>query len=299
MYGVWILAAIVLGLLVMAWQMKRAAKKVWMALPITALAAALGLAGSKVLYVILFADSTLLLDGLESLFYMDRGTFSLFGAMAGAMTGAWLAARMLRLKPVAMLDLFVPCCALALAVLRIGEQELGTVGVGGFVDPASPLARFPFAVTNAYGEHLYAVFYLEALFALLCGVFLLIAGRKWPEGMVMELGWTLLALPQIYCESLRARCMKWGFVRVEQLLCGLLVLALIAYACYKLGSEKKRRYWPVLWGALCIVGMALVEFALDKSTLPNWLCYGVMWGCLVGLAVLQITTVRKRFAVKN
>ena len=117
--------------------------------------------------------------------------------------------------------------------------------------------------------------------------------------MITELGWTLLALPQIYCESLRARCMKWGFVRVEQLLCGLLVLALIAYACYKLGSKKKRRYWPVLWGALCIGGMALVEFALDKSTLPNLLCYGVMWACLAGLAIFEITAVRKRFAVKN
>ena len=299
MYQIWILSAAVLALLAMVFQLRRSSRKAWMALPVTALAAAIGLAGSKVLYVILFPGSTLLLDGLESLFSLKRGTFSLFGAMAGAMAGAWLAARLLKLKPVAVMDLFVPCCAFALAVLRAGELELGTIGVGGYVDPSSPFARFPFAVTNTYGEHLYAVFYLEALFALLCGLLLFTAGRKWPESTVTELGWALLALPQIYCESLRARCMKWGFVRVEQLLCGLLVLALIAYACYRLGSAQKRRYWPVLWAALCIGGMALIEFALDKSNLPVWVCYGMMWVCLAGLTIIEITTVRKRFSAKN
>lgn len=294
MYALWVAAGLLVCFLTLCWQLRRSGKGAATALLVVALASVVGVVMAKLCYVLLLADSTLALDGIESFIYRDADTFCVFGGAAGAMLGAWLSAKLVKMKPVKMLDIFAPCGALALAFLRAGEGELGTIGAGGFVDAESALARFPFAVANAYGEHLYAVFYLEALFALACGVVMLWRGGAWREGLRTELCLFFLALPQVLCESMRMRCMKWGFVRIEQLLCALLLLALIGYACRKRGSEQKRRYLPLAVGALCVAVVGALEFALDKSGIPIWLCYVMMAVDLLCMALAECYAVKRR-----
>ena len=294
MYALWIAVGLSSCFFTLLWQLKGGKKPVFSSLLTVALASGLGVVMAKLFYVLLLADATLAAYGIEAFFHWDADTFSVFGAGAGALLGVWLSARIVKMRPAHLLDCFLPCGAFFLACIRAGEKELGTIGVGGYVAPQSLMARFPFSITNMYGEHLYAVFYLEAFFALLCGVLLLRHAKAWPAGVRTESGLFFLALTQVFCESLRARCMKWGFVRIEQLLCGVLLLALLWYACQK-GGARPRRYAPALLGLLCIAGVVVLEFALDKSGIPIWLCYFLMGMDLLLLAVVEGFTVKKRF----
>lgn len=289
MYALWIGSGLLVCFLLFARRLGGSACRV--SLLTVALSSLCGIAASKLFYVLLIALPTAPADGLAALLSPRADTFSVFGGGVGALVGAWLSARIVKVKPTALLDSFTPCAAVFLAFLRAAERELGTIGVGGYVPPGSPLARFPFSVPNVYGEHLYALFYLEALLALLCALAFLLYRRRWPDGVRAELCLFFLALPQVICESLRSRCMKWGFVRTEQLLCGLLLLGLLWYACKRESGIRMRRYVPLLLGALCIVCIGLLEFGLYKSDIPVWLCYSmmaVMLGCLAGLEAFAV-----------
>jgi len=294
MYGLWIIAGLIACALALVWQMNE--KKALPALGTALLSAFTGFAAAKVGYVLLQLESTLIYDGLAAFFYMDADSFSYFFGAAGAFGGIWLSARLFKRQRMEWLNLAAPCVALFIAFLRAGEKELGTIGVGSFVPENSLLARFPFAVANSYGEHLYAIFYLEALFALVLAVILLLCRKgKWSTHRA-ELCAFFLALPQILCESLRARCLRWGFVRVEQLLCGLLMLGLLAYACTRMKGAftPARRYWPVGAAVLMIAAIGLLEYALDKTGIPVPVCYAMMAAALAGLGLLEGYAIRRR-----
>lgn len=295
MYALWIASGLLVCLLILARRLG-GGSACRVSLLTVALSSLCGIAAAKLFYVLLIALPTAPADGLAALLSPTADSFSVFGGGAGALVGAWLSARIVKVKPAPLLDSFTPCAALFLAFLRAAEKELGTIGVGGYVPPSSPLARFPFSVPNAYGEQLYALFYLEALLALACALVFLLCRRRWPDGVRAELCLFFLALPQVICESLRSRCMKWGFVRTEQLLCGLLLLGLLWYACKRESGIQRRRYAPLLLGILCIVCVGLLEFGLYKSDIPVWLCYGMMAAMLGCLAWLEAFAVKRRTA---
>lgn len=296
MYLLWIIAGLAACVLALVWQMDDQKPKALPALGTALLSALLGFAAAKIGYVLLQLESTLFYDGLQAFFDMDADGFSYFFGVAGAFGGIWLSARLFKRPQTDWLNWAAPCVALFIAFLRAGEKELGTIGVGSFVPEGSLLARFPFAVANSYGEHLYAIFYLEALFALVLAVILLLRRNgKWFSHRA-ELCAFFLALPQVLCESLRARCLRWGFVRVEQLLCGLLLLGLLIYACSRMKGAfpAVRRYWPVGAAVLLIAAIGLLEYALDKTGIPVPVCYAMMAAVLTGLGLLEGYALRRR-----
>lgn len=293
MYGLWIAAGLAVCTLTLVLQQK---DRQWKPALVTMLLSALmGLAGAKIAYILLQLESTIAIDGLATFVYMAADEFSMFGGVAGAVGGIWLSAKLLKKNREDWMRLSIPAVALGVGILRLAEKGLGTIGVGGFVPAESFFARFPFAVTNAYGEHLYAVFYLEALFAIVLAVLLL----NWRKGICFRLRTEIclffLALPQLYCESLRARCMKWGFVRVEQLLCGITLLAMLAYACSRMQRTVRMRYWPMIPAAALIACIGLIEYALDKTDIPVPVCYVLMLAALACFGALEGWAMRKRF----
>lgn len=294
MYALWIVSGLLVCSLIFARRLGGGSHSHYASLLTMTLSAVLSVVAAKLFYVLLIVVPAAPADGLEALFYPEADTFSVFGGGVGVLVGAWLSARLIKAKPAFLLDQFIPCAAVFLAFLRAAEKELGTIGVGGYVQSGSPLACFPFSVPNVYGEQLYALFYLEALLALLCGLVFLLCRRQWPDGVRSELCLFFLALPQIICESLRSRCMKWGFVRTEQLLCGLLLLGLLGYACKKASGMRRYRYMPLLLGVLCIVCIGLLEYGLYKSGIPVWLCYSMMAVLLGCMAWLEAFAVKRR-----
>ena len=240
----------------------------------------LGFVFAKAGYCLLLADTELFGYGLESLLSFMPYEFSVFCGALGVVLGVFLSARIFRCFSLDLMDRFAPIGALILSFIRFGEYTLGTLGAGPMIPETHYLARFPWGLPNSFGEWHVAICVFEGVLALLCGVCFLLFYCLPPqkkEGSTFR--WTVffLALPQILCESLRARCMKWGFVRIEQLLCGLLILFLVCMACRRRTQAKpQRRFLPVAGTVLAILLVVFVEFALDKLPLSTPLCYALM-----------------------
>lgn len=285
MYAVVASAGVLCGLALMMALLAREKMPLWTACAAVAAGGVLGVALAKALYLLLFWDASVGAMGAAALWQTKPDTFSMVGGAAGAALGAWLAARALRLDARRFLDAFMPAGALTLAFLRGGEHFLGTIGAGRFVEDTSPFARFPFTFQNQWGEHLYAIYLLEAALALACVVRLLCAGKR-RAGWRFEAGAFFLAASQVLCESLRTKCLKWGFVRVEQVLCGAVMLALMALACSRRAGGAKK-YLPTALAALGVTLIGLLEYWLEKSGIPNSVCYGMMIAVLIGLTALH------------
>lgn len=235
-----------------------------------ALGAALGLLCAKGGYFLLMAGR----EGAERALAFRYDGFSVVCGGAGVLGGIALSARMARRSPGVALDAFAPCGALLLACCRAAELFTGgLLGAGkAYLDEGHLLARFPLGLQNQWGDWFPAVCTLEAALALGAALFFFLKKNGGEPGKTWETAAFLLCLCQILLESLRGVCMKWGFVRVEQVLCGVIVFSLIARRCaLARGVGAVRRWLPAAVTLVCVGGVAAMEFALDKGLL--WLTY--------------------------
>nr|SIP63356.1 prolipoprotein diacylglyceryl transferase [uncultured bacterium] len=250
----------------------------------------LGPALAKVSYVLLLWPRQIGRYGIQALIMLDNpAEYCVFGGIAGLCIAAAVMARVGCLPVARCMDAFAPCAALMLGFIRLGEYELDTLGLGGYLTEEHPLARPPFAVQNSWEEWFWAVFLLEAAVALAVALIFALRRDRVP-GLTLELTLFFLALAQILMESFRARCMKWGFVRVEQVLCAVLAVALICRACWKL-----RLLWPVEGAVLSVLIVVWAELGLDKwSSFPDWTVYLIMAFALVRMGVIEGILARRR-----
>ena len=126
---------------------------------------------SKLGYCLLLADTELFGYGIDSLFSFYPYEFSVFCGGIGVLCGIVLASRICKQASVSSLDLFAPCGALLLFVIRIGESQLGSIGAGPLLNGESWLTRIGFAFVNNYGEWHFSVYLLEAILALFCSIY--------------------------------------------------------------------------------------------------------------------------------
>lgn len=264
------------------------------ALPLSVI---LGFICSKLFYVMLLMGRTLLNIGFSSFLRMRPEEFSFFGAGVGVLLGVIAAAWLTGENVPATLDRFAPAGAILAALARFAEISLDTLGVGDYCGMGDePLNFFPFAVVaGEWGEYYRAVFMLEAVLALGIAILYLITNRNCELPLMRTIHVLFfLCLTQIFCESRRALSMKWGFVRVEQVLCAACVAAIILI----LSQRSGKRVLPICGAFACIVGMVGVEFALDKTEIPHLILYGVMIALLIVLAVIEqkcaVSLVKKR-----
>lgn len=255
-----------------------------------AVSCALAFLCAKVFYVLLLFGRVWPRYGWEALTRMKGEEFCFFFGCVGAVLGMALTARIGKINVGRFLDAFAPCGAVMAAGARFAEKYLGMVGAGVYVDDPA-FCRFPFAVSDPYfpEEWKWAVFMLEAAVALTVAVvFFLKKKENRLPGLCMEKTAFYLAAPQIFCESLRTQCLKWGFVRVEQVLCGICLLALLIYSCAKTKeSSFVKRFWPV-FAALCGIAVIVgVEFGLDKTDIPSTAWYALMLVMLAGFGILE------------
>lgn len=209
--------------------------------------------------------------------------YAMCGALLGVVLAGMLCARLTRQRTGRVLDALAPAGLLALAVVRLGEV-FSDFGWGQMVlEPA--WQRFPFAVQDMYGQWHLAVFMLEGVAALmLCVCVWRMRGRMEGDVFLTALLW--LSMTQIFCESLRAETIRWGFVRVQQVQCavfGLLVLV---------GRALRRRGGWALPLAVYLAGVGVVvlmEYALDKLPMPQAFDYAVMAAalCAMGLSAMH------------
>ena len=171
-----------------------------------------------------------------------------------------------------------------------GEVMLDGVGIRDMLYWEHPgHCFFPLAVSNEYGEWLYAVFMLEGLLTL--GVFALCITLFKKHRFLRSLFY--LCLLQILCESLRSDSFTWLFVKVEQLIGMLGVAGVLLVYCVK--TPCVRRHWmPIIYCFPVAAVFVVLEFALNgKIPLSKPLCYAIMLAGLVLLSLNEIWAFRR------
>ncbi len=279
----------------LAFRLGKQAMKPWSALIGLPLSALLGAVLGKLFYVGLLFQKVWPRFGAEALLRLKAGEFSFFGGGLGVILALALTAKCTGQQVKKFLSAFAPCGALLAAGFRAAEYWQGMLGAGSYME-SSVFTRFPFATANQWGEWHLAVFTLEALAALI--ISLVFALRKREDlipGLRMERTVFYLCVAQIFFESLRNQCMRWGFVRIEQVLCGVTAVGLIVYGCLKSeGSKGFKRFWPALCSLLCIAILVLVEFGLDKFNFSTVFWYGVMIAVLCVFGALENVCFKRR-----
>lgn len=288
-------ASLLLGVALYALRLHKAGLKPLAAAAALPFSAALGFLLAKVLYVLLQTNYVWRRWGFASFLRMQLTEFSFFGGMVGVLLGVMIAGALLRLPLRRNLDAFAPAMALIAALWKFSEYFLGDFGSGSYVENEAH-QFFPLAVKNQYEEWYYAVFMLAGLCALIVFVVSLLRTKRHGDVPGMLFGRTAfyLALPLVLCESLRAECMRWGFVKCEQVLCGVTIGAAILALCVGTRVPHSRRYLPIAGVLVIVAGLVGVEFMLDKLSYPEYVGYSIMLILLILLALLEVATVRRR-----
>ncbi len=268
-----------------------------------AFSALFGTVLARIGYALLMQELDFEFDGigaLSQLLEFEIDSVSFFCGAAGVCLGVLLANRITRKGSLfAGMDAFAPFGALLAALFRLGELFFGSYGAGSELPEGSPLAFFPFAlripVQGSSDYWAWAVCVLSAFFALLWAGFVFLRLRNGSRpGYVFSLSLFFLALPQILCESMRKRGMFWLFIHTEQLLCGILLAAVLLFWILK--SDRSlpflRRWSPLALLLLCIGLLVGVEFAIDGKLfdLPPSVCYLVMIAVLAAIGYTGAVT---------
>ena len=261
------------------------------------LCAVLGFIFAKLFYVLLMESGNIIAWGeWDALFSMEPAHFCFTGGAVGAWLGVLLAAKITGYKPAGkLLDRFALPGALLIAGLRMAEIELGSLGTGRYIDTPADSSFLILAVYNRYGEPHVAVFVWEAVAAAVIGLLSLRSESNRP-GQRFETAVFRLCTCQILLENIRSRALSWGFVRVEQLLCAVILMSLVLLACAR--STKKQgavRFLPALYLFLCIAAIIGIEFLRQRSPSRFMGLYGgyLMMGAVlcVMLALYRSITV--------
>lgn len=283
-YYVWMLLSALLCTALYGFAARNTRRAVPLCLLTLALGTVLGAVCAKLVYYLTQIDFMIANGWLQSLVNPAPTEWCFFGGAAGVGVGAYLAAKLLKVKPAAALDAFAPAAALMVALSRFAayflQEEM--IGLGEYMENPA-LCFFPLTVVNEWEEHYLAVFMLEGLAALIVAVLALTCFKQ--KRFVRTVFY--LCLPQIILESLHSDSISWLFVRVEQLL-SMITLAVVVLLYLLWSARSWKNWWPMLVCVACAGLFVGVEFALDKTSWPIPLIYGAM---LLGLAVLAVTEI--------
>lgn len=274
-----LLAGAVLALALGAWRARRAGIENRRIALAAVLAPLLTAFFSHLCYCLVDLENVLYLYSFGHLFaFWERG-YMFWGGILGAVLALAAAGGKQRLK---LMDAFAPSLALMTAAARIAEGFMGQ-GYGEYwYEEEIFLCRFPFMTWDPYYESWgWALFMAEALVAVIVLMILLKKKNAWPgDGMLLFAG--LYAAPQIVLESLRRdEFLRWGFVRVEEVFSGVVILLVLILFCIRSGHG--RRLQKTLCFALfvaMVVFCLLLEFATEGRIpfllLEVWQCYAFM-----------------------
>lgn len=247
----------------------------------------LSLLCARLLYCLARAGEYFSGSSAVGVLYVQNGGYMMWGVFAGALLSSLICAKISGkqgdafpgLK--ALLNAAVPSLLIFILFERAGEYFTG-YGRGLKLKPGeSGLCFLPlFSPVLKSGKVFrweLSVWFLEGAFALI----LLIAyflRKKDRHAFISAL--TLYSAGQIIFESLLSSdCPKWGFVKVNMVLGGAVLLLLTALPLLR----KKKRRACLLRCGICLVLLAVCgtgEWALDKvDFIPNAVIYGIMALC--------------------
>lgn len=253
-------------------------------------------------------------EDLLTFFRLQDGGLMLYGAMAGAGIAAVLAARLSHSSLPRLADVLAAPAALMIAIMRLAEGPLAQgfgwplvdwfdaeMGMSIFhPEEYDWLQRFPFAMLDSYEEWVWAVYVFEAVVALAIAAVLVMTTVRRP-GWKALLFLLLYAATQVLCESMRNdELLKWGFVRVNQLVCAVVAAGVLLVCCLRLRTRNAKRQIIASWcGLIASMGVVIAaEFMLEKKIvflewIPNDMCYLIMAAACTGMALSVLPVWKK------
>ena len=195
---------------------------------------------------------------------------SFVGGCLGIVAGVAAGARASGIKAKKALDLFAAPACVFLCLARLAEGGMDTIGIGSEVE-VSWLQWFPLTMTDSWGESWYlSVFFLEALWALVCLIPALRAKRpEERDGAVFARTavWMLGAQIgfELYLKYPFDRCFYISFISLDQVFCAILLVILVTAGC-----ARNRKWWP-LPVTLALLGLnAFMQFYRDNKITFFW-----------------------------
>lgn len=245
---------------------------------------------SHMLYVLSDFENFLYTHSFLFLFKFWEAGYMVYGGLFGVVLCCLLFAKRDSLQ---WLDSIIPAVVILLLFFRVSEGFLGQ-GYGEYWegDP-SFFNSFPFMIYDKTNDMwAWSIFILEAF--VLCIIYYILNKTKTKfEGERFLLFLGLYASMQIVLESLRRdEFLRWGFVRVEQLISALVLLIVFVVYTINLKKNKSRRFvwlFAIIY-LVCITGCVLLEFALEERVyflrfLDINSCYYIMSAICLLLAI--------------
>ena len=271
-YGLCLIGAIAVGLLMMTWFYGREGRK---AMGVFApLALVLGTVGARV-YVWLFSLTGAAPRG--PLFSAEPTLYAMGGAVLGVMGACALAARVTKQPYGQLADSLAPAGALTIALARCAEVFAEFGGSAAFENGPT---LFPLAVQYGDGSWHMTVFFLEALFAFAALAYALNMRTEKP-GERFALTLSFWGMTQVLCEPFREHTVNLGFIGAQQI--QYIVMALVFLGIYAKMLSEKPYHKKDITGMLswitsieCAAAIVLMEYAIDHWVLPAALDYLIM-----------------------
>ena len=224
------------------------------------------------------------------------GGYSLIGVFAGTLAACLLVRLLFLTRDLpGLLDAAAPAAALGIAMGRLSDYFSSSDRAKFFLEES--LQRIPFSAptvnaTSGATEWRLATFFAQSAWCTLLFVFLTIrlllrfrrkpVREKWRTGRVFELFMLLYCLGQIVFDSTRYDALflrSNGFVSLEQIVCGVVVVAILALYSVRSILVNRFRFWhPLLWaGALAGLGLAgFMEYYVQRHGDLFLFCYSIM-----------------------
>ena len=264
-------------------------------------------------------------------FRFTDGGYLLWGAIAGMLLAARFAGKITKQSGAAIADsMIIPACLLILAVRLLCGLLFKGFGIGlpldYWFDPDEtdfafrysvwPLEdysffeRFPFAAPSYYDVWSWAVFILQAIWAGITG-FLVSRPKSAPGGMTVRF-MILFSCGSIVLESMlfggEIVHLPWlGFVKANQILCAVALLAVLIVCLRRIPVEARRRTALTVFPQfLAAVGIIIaMEFAAFEKKLPviEWLpadaCHLIMALACLWIALAFRPVWKKAYSVSE
>lgn len=229
---------------------------------------------AKLLWIIGALGYPLSSGGAAVFFSTEPGEFSFFGGALGFVLGFVLAARLTGQDRRKTLDaLAFPGCLL-IAAVRFATLFWGEAGLGDYarlgleaVEDGSILAFFPLSVRDQWGGWWMGVGTLEALAALIVGIYAFRKREKYANrpGLLFERCAVILCSVQLVLELLHSVSTISYFVHSEQVYCAVYILFRVIIASRRLAKEHGAGAWK--WTVFAVLWIALngiTQYMMDK-----------------------------------
>ena len=223
------------------------------------------------------------------------GGLSMYGALIGAVLGAFISARLCGLKKAEWLDVITPSLFLFIAVARLGEQYT-TLGISRPL-VTGVLDHTFLAVRDEFDAYLRTYLLESAAALILCAACFLYNKKQRRAGDVFLFGALLFGASQTLFESLRFDAhIRFSFIGLHQVLSAALFSGVMIFLAVRLIKQKSHQCLAVLSMSLILPLLGAIfgiEFMIDRSQVNKWLSYAIYMTVLIIPCYLCLTMLKR------